>query len=230
MNLVYKIDVSRPVETLDGIASRARDGTAILKRWGGYLRAAALRRADTAEGWPPLAQSTKKKYEATRLSSVTTRGGVRKGYGAALQSYLRMRVKKGDATATSDLAELQRLSAGGTVGGSVGPQGAAVERLRRRLQRAEQQRAKGKRAKVGGNRRKSSRWRPLGLVARQIQWEVQGESVKDLSRVPWSDVHNSGGAAGHGASQPPRPFLLITAADRDELRLIVVGQILRGGR
>lgn len=226
--LRYEIDISMPVALMDGVQKRAQDPGRIFKRWGGYFRAKALRRADAAEGWPPLAESTRKRYEQTRTSAVTTQGKIRKGYGAALESYLRSQVRKGNPTAASDLAELQRLRAGGSLGGAIGPHGGAVARLRARLARAEQQRAKGRRATAGGNRRKSKGHKLLGRVARSIAWQVQGSGVKAFGRVPFSAVHNDGGSAGHGAAEPQRSFLTIEEEDKLVLAEIVQDHLLPG--
>lgn len=62
----------------------------------------------------------------------------------------------------------------------------------------------------------------LGSVARQIVWDVEGNSVKALSRVPWSGVHNEGGSVGNGASVPRRNFLRIDASDTLELSKIAL--------
>lgn len=227
--LTYNVNVAGPLAMVDGIAVSARDSSRILKRWGGYFKSQALKRADAADGWPGLAESTRKKYEQTRKSSVTAAGRVRKSYGGALEGYLRRQERKGDATAGSDLAELRRLRAGGRVSGSAGPYGSAVTRLRSKLERAEKQRAKGRRATVGGNKRKGV-GKLLGRVARQIQWDVAGNLTKTYARAPWSGIHNDGGTAGHGAVIPARPFLLIDQRDMTTLSLIAVDHMMRGSR
>lgn len=223
--LSFKVDVHGPIKTFEGIARRAGDTKGLLHAWGGYLRKEALKRADAAEGWAPLSEAYQLKLQQTRTSSVTQLGALRKGYAGKLEGYLRGQEKKGVATAPADLAELRRLRAGGRVdrdqkgkkaaawGGSK-----AVDRVRKRLAKAEDQRAKGKRATVGGDKRKAERHKLLGSVARQIVFNVDSAtSVKTLSRVPWSKVHNEGGAVGNGASVPARVFLRLDATDMAKL-------------
>ena len=227
--LHFRIDASGPIKSFDNIARRAGDTTGLLKRWGGYFRAKAHDRADAAEGWPGLSAATREKLEQTRTSSVTVAGEIRKSYGVKLDSYLKLQQAKGAATAPADIAELRRLRAGGRVerdakgkkaaawGGSK-----AIDRLRKRLAKAQDQRAAGKRATVGGDKRRSERHKLLGSVARQITWSVEGNTVKALSRVPWSAVHNDGGSVGNGATVPQRNFLRIDASDKQELSKIAL--------
>ena len=227
--LHFRINAAGPIKTFDQIARRAADTAGLLKRWGGYFRSKAHDRADAAEGWPGLSEETRKKLEQTRTSSITVAGEIRKSYGSKLDAYLTLQERKGTPGAAADLAELRRLRAGGRVerdakgkkaaawGGSK-----AIDRLRKRLARAQDQRAKGKRATVGGNRRKSERHKLLGSVARQIVWSVQGNEVKTMSKVPWSGVHNEGGSVGNGASVPRRNFLRIDASDTVELSKIAL--------
>jgi phage gpG-like protein len=51
--------------------------------------------------------------------------------------------------------------------------------------------------------------------------------VSCFSKVPWSEVHNAGGTAGRGASEPKREFLAILDEDRAVLADIVLSH-LRG--
>jgi len=223
--LSFHVNASGPIKSFEGIARRAADTKGLLHAWGGYLRKEALKRADAAEGWAPLSEAYQLKLQQTRTSSVTQLGALRKGYASKLEGYLRGQEKKGSATAAADLQELRRLRQGGRVDrDSAGKKAAAwggskaVDRLRKRLAKAEDQRAKGKRATVGGNKRKADRHKLLGSVARQIVFRVESETtVETLSRVPWSKVHNEGGAAGNGATEPARPFLRLDATDMAKL-------------
>ena len=229
----FTFDISQPSKRFDAIERRAQQFGPILKRWGGYLRASALKRAEAADGWAPLAESTRKKYEQTRTSSVTSAGNVRKSYAGNLEGYLKKEEKKGSTTASADLAELRRLRAGGKVERGEGGRKAAawtgskaVDRLRKRLARAEDQRAKGRKAKVGGDRRKSEKHKMLGVVARSIVFRTEGTGVSDMSRVPWSGAHNEGGSVGNGATVPARPFLFISSDDRRTLAQIALEHML----
>ncbi len=229
--LAFKVDVHGPIKTFEGIARRAGDTKGLLHAWGGHLRKEALKRAEKAEGWAPLSEAYQLKLQQTRTSSVTQLGALRKGYASKLEGYLRGQEKKGVATAPADLAELRRLRS--VVGAVIdrdqkGKKAAAwggskaVDRVRKRLAKAEDQRAKGKRATVGGDKRKAERHKLLGSVARQIVFNVvdSATSVKTLSRVPWSKVHNEGGAVGNGASVPARVFLRLDATDMAKLSKI----------
>lgn len=223
------------------MGARAANPAPILKRWGGYLRKAALARADSGEGWAPLAESTRKRLEQTRTARVTAHAQVRASYGRALQGYLQRQQRAGEPTAAADLAELHRLRAGGRVDRQVTKRGKlssraqawaggkAIGRLRAQLARAqaqaEQQRAAGQtrvRVSVGGERRKSASHKLLGRVARQVIFRAGDTSVKVLSKVPWSGVHNDGGTAGHGARIPKRVFLEITSENEKVMREIVL--------
>jgi phage gpG-like protein len=46
------------------------------------------------------------------------------------------------------------------------------------------------------------------------------------SRVPWSGIHNRGGAAGRGAQIPPRPFLEVTQDGARALAAIALEHFL----
>jgi len=227
--LHFTINAAGPIKTFDGIAKRAGDTAGLLRRWGGYFRAKAHDRADAAEGWPGLSAATREKLEQTRTSSVTVAGEIRKSYGSKLDGYLKLQQSKGTPSAAADIAELRRLRGGGRVERDAkGKKAAAwagskaIDRLRKRLAKAQDQRAKGKRASVGGDKRKIAKHRLLGSVARQIVWNVEGSRVTTLSRVPWSGVHNEGGSVGNGATVPKRNFLRIDASDTLELSKIAL--------
>lgn len=226
MNLVYRVDVSTPQARFAGIEARAQDTERILNRWGGYFRSEARRKIKEGN-FEPLAESTRKKLEQTRTAAVTDFGKLRKSYVANLTGYLRGRMRAGNIGAAADLAELQRLAAGGEVheadrwvkeGGTT----KAIARVRAQIEKA---RRTGRR--VGGNKRKISRHKILGRLDGSILWKIEGNTVKDLSRVPWSGVHNLGGTVGHGAVLPPRTFLEVTGKDEAALAYIVIQSLMR---
>ena len=51
-----------------------------------------------------------------------------------------------------------------------------------------------------------------------------------MSRVPWSEVHNAGGAVGNGATVPEREFLYIEPGDLVEMNKIAVQHLMGEGR
>lgn len=256
MRLRFKFNADPAIAHFGEIGDRADNAGAILKRWGGYLRKRNLARADEAQGWAPLAESTQKRYAATRTAPVTAHGKVRKSYakraeralaraekiagwnqnartGALRRLAQKIGVSKTQETqATRDLAELRRLVQGGRVdrqrtkSGKLSSRAAAwqgskaVQRLRGQLARAQAAQETGKGAPTGG-KRKSDAHKPLGLVARQLQYKADGARVSLFSKVPWSAIHNEGGTAGHGARIPARLFLDITQEDELVLAEIV---------
>lgn len=228
----YRVNVERPVKQFEAIAERSQEPEKMLKRWGGYLKSAALKRADAAQGWAPLAESTRYRLEHTRTANVTAMGSVRASYARGLEKYLAREEKRGSGSAAQDLAELRRLRAGGSVGkiqrGQKWSGSKAIDRLRRAVSKAQAQRAEGKRANVGGDKRRSAGHKMLGRVARQLVWAQSGASVSVMSKVPFSAVHNDGGSAGKGASIPKRQFLTIDEKDRIVLAQIAEEHLTEG--
>jgi phage gpG-like protein len=57
------------------------------------------------------------------------------------------------------------------------------------------------------SRKRLRRRRVLGRLPGAIKVQVHPDAIEIRSRVAWSNVHQEGGTAGHGASMPARPFL-----------------------
>lgn len=265
----YAVHIDEAQARFTSLGVQAAGYERILKRWGGYFKSQALKRAETAEGWAPLAEATKKRLQQTRRSNITTHGKVRASYGSALERHLIREQAKQEArsqygalagstnaakrlsgtssvraavrgSASEDLQELRRLQAGGRVERARTKSGKlsaraekwtgskAIGRLRGRLAKAQAQQDKGQRASVGGDKRKSDGHQLLGRVARQIQWRQEGTRVSIFSKIPWSEIHNAGGTAGHGANEPERRFLEITDADQTILSQIVLDHLMGG--
>lgn len=283
MQVRYSVHISEAQARFEHIGQRAANFEGILKRWGGFFKAKALARADSADGWPPLKESTRKKLQHQRTSNITSQGKVRESYATALERHLirqqrqaearrqfgdlagstgaakilssasSVRAATGAGTASADLQELRRLRTAGAgavdrdaKGRAVAWRGSpAINRLRKRLVKAEKQLAVAKlqraedradgekraggyqKVTVGGDRRKADNHQLLGRVARSLQWDIEGSKVSAYSKIPWSEVHNAGGTAGHGAPEPQREFLAIHDDDRIELSDIVLSH-LRG--
>lgn len=214
--LTFECDFSPAIQRFDTVADQARDAQKLLKRFGGYLNWSAKEAFANQPGWEPLAASTLAKLQSTRTSAITVQGQVRSSYVKQAAPQLARALKTGGLAARENMAEFLRLGRGGNaldsvLSGGAGTGSRAVERLRRMILQAAKQKAAGKRVTVGGNKRKSDRHQLLGKLRKSIERRVdvgQGEAIAE-SRVPWSGVHNKGGAAGHGAKIPARVFLTI---------------------
>lgn len=93
----YTVHVEAAQARFASIGQRAAGFDSVLKRWGGYFKSKALKRADAAEGWAPLAESTKKRLRHTRTSNITAQATVRASYGSALERYLIRAKRKEEA-------------------------------------------------------------------------------------------------------------------------------------
>lgn len=214
--LTFECDFSPAIQRFDTVADQARDAQKLLKRFAGYLNWTAKEAFTNQPGWEPLAASTQAKLQSTRTSAITVQGQVRSSYVKQAAPQLARALKTGGLAARENMAEFLRLGRSGNaldsvLSGGAGTGSRAVERLRRMLLKAAAQKAAGKRVSVGGNKRKSDRHQLLGKLRKSIERRVdvgQGEAIAE-SRVPWSGVHNKGGAAGHGAKIPARVFLTI---------------------
>lgn len=218
-------------QMLRGIESRARNSERIMRRWLGYMRHKARQRFDQLAG-PPLAESTRKRYEQTKTGSVTAAGNVRKSYAQSAERALRQKHRD---KATGQLtpkgrelvAELRRLAAGGDPNRSTIDESEknSVNTLRKKLQRAQE-----KKASQRHEPRKIERRRLLGRLVGALETTKTMLAAILRNRVPWSGVHNEGGAVGHGAQVPERRTVEIDQADADELGKIAVEQMLGSGR
>lgn len=212
--LTWLVNVTEATATWLGVERAAADASRVMRRWGGYLSAAARKAAEEQSGWPGWAESTRRKYEQTRTSKVTVQGNVRESYAQNLARALRTRARQGVASAPADLAELARLRAGGAPRPDY-QGGKAVQQLGRALERAR----KGRR--VGGDRRLVARRKLLGRLPRMLVRTVARTAVTLTNPVDWSGAQNRGGRAGHGAQLPARTWLDIDDQDRVVLVEIV---------
>lgn len=220
----------RGVETaLRGMAKRTSDTDGTLKRWVGFMRHKAKERFDQLAG-PPLAQSTRTKYERTRTSSVTAQGKVRSSYARKLAVDISAKHRDKSTRQVSErgqelLAELRRLSHGGSTNPSmVTAHDKTLEALRKKLERAKS----GKR--VGGNKRKIERHKLLGKLVKSLVGSISGLSAILRNRVPWSGVQNEGGKVGNNAQIPARTTLQLLREDVTELVKIRIEHIIGKGK
>jgi phage gpG-like protein len=177
------------------LVTRAKDPKDALKRIAGFLKAKAKQRMEKGEGFAPLAPSTQKKYAATTMSSTTKRGTVKAGVRRKIFGNLK---KKGGSIDDARAAAAKKYKA-------------IIARAARRKKRGV------------AEKRKSDVATPLGKLIGAFVAKVVGKRrVTVENKVPWSGVHNEGGAVGNGAKLPKRQFLFITSDDLDEAKQIVL--------
>lgn len=222
-------------DMLKGLENRAQNPDGIFRRWLGYFRHKARQRFDQLAG-PPLAESTRKRYEQTRTASVTAAGNVRKSYAQNAEQALRRKHRdkatgqltpKGQAL----IAELRRLAAGGDPGRSTIDESEknSVNTLRRKLQKA-RDKAKTRRNSEKREPRKIDKHKLLGRLVGALETSKTLLAAVLRNRVPWSGVHNEGGPVGNRAQEPQRKTVEIDQDDANELAKIAVEQILGIGR
>ena len=78
-------------------------------------------------------------------------------------------------------------------------------------------RAASTRKRMGGGRRKKL----LGRLPAAVSVKVESRAIWVVSKVKWSDVHQTGGTVGHGARIPARPFLWVSDQMQDTAIAIV---------
>ena len=216
MQLRARLDTSGPRRLLADIARASRDVKPALRRILGAARALAKKRFKGLVS-PPLSRSYLLKLQQTRTSAVTAAGNVRASYARNLEAQLR---KKAGGELT--IAELRRLARGGSAAFSLSEQqDRSIERLRKQLERARRTKKR-----VGGDRRRSDKHELLGRLKTALQGSVKGMKAILENRVPWSGVHNEGGAVGHRARVPARPTLYILAEDLRTYAQITLDSVL----
>lgn len=198
--------VRRSGKVLERLMSRATSPGAVLRQAAGYLKLEAQQKISSAEGFPPWAESTRKRYEQQGTGKITAAGNVRSSYARRLDVYLR---RKGGDEARDQLRQLltgPKLQAGAALDPS-------LERLRRGLARAEEQRKRGRRVNIG--KRKAEKHTMLGqLVKTWAHRMTSRTSILLRNYAGFSGVQNDGGTVGNGAEVPSRKFLEITAEAR----------------
>lgn len=218
LKLQFKFIRGDSLKTIDAIFRNASEIKPILRRWGGYLRGEAKKTFADEKGWEPLAESTLKKLQHTRTSKVTTRGRLRASYVRRAEAGFKKGYKKDKEGTAVKLDELRKLARGNT-GDAL--RTVRLERIRKQIVKAQ---TTGKR--VGGDSRAAEKHKLLGGLRSSLSTQLKDESVVVESRAPWSDVHNSGGSAGHGSKIPERTFLDITEKDAEMLSEIAVQQLM----
>jgi phage gpG-like protein len=229
---VFKINVEIGgiIERFDTLALSAAELEEPLKRFGAYMRKRALARYE-AQSFPGLAETTLAKRVQKGLHSLerklardVRKAGARakkKLGGHALAGLLATQTR-GSINRLAVLAEFQRRHARqwkGRTGGLV----AAANMKPLSIKQAASLDARTKRAvdrAVG---------KPiLGQLTRSLVFDVQGGSMTLRSRTAegWSNVHNKGGQAGHGAKIPKRETIKLERVDLEVLSSILKSHLL----
>lgn len=234
MNLTLRVDVGGLERKFELLTDSAKKIDPALRAFDRYLAARVRQRFESSgPGWAPLAPETiearksraaevlgKKLGRDVRRSEQRYRSKFGEHRDDTLSQLLESRVVKKRRSAAAAIqrrlttfAEYRRQLAGGSAEASLF-EGRGADRQRvslaARVQRAEA-RATGK---------------ILGRVALSFKSTVRGGRLTRESKIPWAGVHNEGGAAGHGATIPARPFLFIEERDVDVLAEILRDRML----
>lgn len=225
----------------EDLVANAKRPKAILAEWGKLLKDEA--KELMAERAPPLAPATIKKQQHQGTSSVTAQGKVRASYAKGLDTLL----KRKGINAT---AELRRLASGDTSRGSVGIK--VIDRLRRKVERAQKLKAAvlAQRARdivdgeAGYKGYKAPKLPQIAIGKKTIErtggerggkfrkaWTrvYEGLSVAVVNAWDKSGIHDTGGKVGNGATLPNWNFTEIRQKVRDQMSIIAIDWLLRGG-
>lgn len=83
------------------------------------------------------------------------------------------------------------------------------------------------RTRSASGRRRRAR-RPLGKLPGSTTYTATSRSVLGISRVPWSDVHQTGGRVGKGHILPARPYLWISDGLAEKVARAIEKRVMRG--
>jgi hypothetical protein len=222
----------------DTLAETAQDLTPALKRMGGYLKHRAMARY-AAQDFPGLADSTvrhralkglhslerklerdvqkakRRGHEARRDAGLAPRGAVARALARLTLGDMLERQAvnstRGVQNRQAVLDEFRRQNFGGEAGKKLTEKQSAS--LGARAQRAV---AKA----VGGP--------ILGQLPRTLKVRIENGSVTLESKThqEWSEAHNEGLTAGHGAKMPVRATIKLDAQDLDIFRGILIEELL----
>ena len=220
---------------MTALALAAGDLTTAFKRLGGYLKQRAQLRYE-AQAFAPLAQSTLDKRAQHGLMTLERK--LETDYRKAKKRGWDTARAKGQAPRGVIAHALTRMTLGDMVGQGVVMSSRGVQN---RLKVLEEFRRRHRRGAQGGGQLTTAQTKGLNArearaVARQVGKPILGGLTRSLvisvgsssvtlsSRTfeKFSEVHNEGGSAGHGATIPER--MTLTVEDRD---LDIFADILR---
>lgn len=228
--LSFEVNVDGAVRKFETVAEQAKDLNKPLRVFGRYLRERAKARYQ-AQDFAPLADATVKHRAAA---------GLRKLEGKLKQDVRRSmdvaRVPGGFLAKLLGRAESTVLYEAGSTSKRLSVLAEFQNRNRGTAGFAE--RADLKPLSVKQSR--ALRTRELKAMAKSVNRPILGKLVNSLvaqvnngtltlmskTKGQWSEVHNKGGTAGHGATIPKRETLVIEAEDLDMLAAILKEHLL----
>ncbi len=212
------------------LALAAEDLDEPLRRFGMYLRKKALAKYE-AQAFAPLADSTIKKRASKGMHAVerklakdVTRARRKAGAGQkGVFAELAASNSRGVRNRLAVLAEFQSRYSRMHEGRRNGVMAAAGD-----LQRLTLKQAAGLDARVHRAVEKAINKPILGGLTKTLSVDVSGGTMTLESRThgTWSDVHNEGGTAGHGAKIPERKTLELESHDIQVLISILKSHLL----
>lgn len=203
----------------DDIGARAGEVKPVMRSWSVVVKKHV--EENFRDKAPAKAASTLKKEAATGTGSVTAQGKVRSAYAKKLQKLLE---RKGTGEGARDLRRL-------VFGDLSAPSSSVpVERLRKRLRRAQAARAIGARVAIGkrvSERKQAGRG---GRMARAFGVKLLRFGVRVINKVPFSAAHDEGGRVGNNATLPEWGFMDIDSATAERLSDLFLDWVLEGKR
>lgn len=202
----------------EDLVANAKRPKAILAEWGKLLKDEAKElMTDRA---PPLAPSTIKKQQHQGTAPITAQGNARASYAKGLDTLL----KRKGINAT---AELRRLASGDTSRSSKGIK--VIDRLRRKVERAKLVKAKGGKIDIGRKTIERTGGERGGKFRKAWTRVYEGLSVIVVNAWDKSGIHDTGGKVGNGATLPNWNFTEIRQKVRDQMSILAIDWLLRGG-
>ena len=202
----------------EDLVANAKRPKAILAEWGKLLKDEAKElMTDRA---PPLAPSTIKKQQHQGTAPITAQGNARASYAKGLDTLL----KRKGINAT---AELRRLASGDTSRSSKGIK--VIDRLRRKVERAKLVKAKGGKIDIGKKTIERTGGERGGKFRKAWTRVYEGLSVIVVNAWDKSGIHDTGGKVGNGATLPNWNFTEIRQKVRDQMSILAIDWLLRGG-
>lgn len=210
--LTFEFEINGAKRELSVLAAKMSELGPVMKAFSVYMRSEVQQVFDSEGGgqWPPRKESSQQAYNRSiegRIARVER--NKYRGLGSRLQAEKRRAIKtaaklaktekqaerreRAIARKESQIAEVQRLSAGG----ALQPKGQAglYKRVERRIVQAEK--------KI----RDIQEGKALGRIASSCTVEYDAKNWSMRSVIPWAGVHNEGGRAGRGSVIPKRTFL-----------------------
>jgi phage gpG-like protein len=210
--LTFEFEINGAKRELSVLAAKMAELGPVMKAFSAYMRSEVQQVFDSEGGgqWAPRKESSQQAYSRSIEGRITrVEQSKYRGLGSRLQAEKRRAIKTAAKPAKTEkqaerreraiarkeaqIAEVQRLSAGG----ALQPKGQAglYKRVERRIVQAEK--------KI----RDIQEGKALGRIAYSCTVEYDAKNWSMRSVIPWAGVHNKGGRAGRGSVIPKRTFL-----------------------